>query len=239
MIDIPPISKLWTPPRPAIIRAHDLLTPKLGAFVPGFLAAKIDVPLDIVFVDSKTGTTVSITPPQSVLANDLLFIFNLAGNASGTLITAVTPSGFTNITNRLGSSGNVVRRGMSHFKIAAGGETSWTGMTATAQWWTCLQFRPTKAPSSVDTSSWNSASTTNPSNASLPSGAAPYIAFGIDTHTSAPGQSWSGATEDGTVSVGDINLKYKVFSVGGSAITIDWTPTTVVHTQHYGRLDLS
>lgn len=242
MIDIPPTYVLWTPPKPAIIRASHLPEPadlRCGVFAPGFMGAKTDVPLSLSLVGSKTGTTVSITPPQSVLANDLLFIFNLGGNASGANITAVTPSGFTNITNKSTTSGNVVRRGMSHFKIAAGGETSWTGMSATARWWVCLQFRPTKALTAVDTSSWGSAVTANPSNASVPSGTAPYIAFGIDTHTSAPGQSWSGATEDDTVSVGDINLKYKIYNVGGAAITIDWTPTTVVHTQHWGRLDLS
>lgn len=86
-------------------------------------------------LSASDGTvTSSITVPAGVQQGDLLIVYNHAYNTTGTIPTAATPSGFTQVYNSslANASGSISARAISSYKLALGNEsgTSLTCMTA-------------------------------------------------------------------------------------------------------------
>jgi len=94
-------------------------------------AARVQRRLSIAFRSSASNVTTSLlTAPSDIVAGDLLIWYNNVANTSG-FPTAVTPTGFTLITN--GTAGTN-RRLITAYKVAVGGDASSTitGMSAGA-----------------------------------------------------------------------------------------------------------
>lgn len=81
-------------------------------------------------IGSATAATSAITLPSGIQQGDLIILLDFA--TSGSVPTAVTPTGFTNLQN---VSDGSVRRFMVSYKIADGTEssTSVTGMNGSSQ----------------------------------------------------------------------------------------------------------
>lgn len=137
------------------------------------------------FVDSSYSTvSTTITMPSSLLANDLAVMFDTQANSNTTVPTAVTPSGWTNISNNVtNSTTNGIRICVS-YKLLDGTEsgTSITGMTAGSLRGEkkIAVFRPNNPIASVSLSTINGQATLSaPTNQTLTmSGSTgPYIGF--------------------------------------------------------------
>lgn len=133
MIDFspPPKPKLWTFPRPAIIRAAELpRTPADGhglklllGSVPGFMPAPAPVPPleSFTFVDSGNTATSTGTIPAAAAVGDLCVCFN-AATQNNTLPTEVVPTDFEILANHVRDGANFRVRGLISAKILESGE---------------------------------------------------------------------------------------------------------------------
>lgn len=117
MIDQPPL--VWLPPKPAIIRPAPEI--KKASFLPGGFPggvvsgrqAQIET---IVLADSNTSVSQTITVPETVVAGDLLVLYDRP--ASSSTPSGSAPPGWTTIDNR--ASGNY--RMIFSYTIATGEE---------------------------------------------------------------------------------------------------------------------
>lgn len=118
----------------------------MPGFHPGFIAASN--PLTLAFIIATTAAggsgTSAVTGSASILAGDIL-IYEDYARTVGSIPTAVTPSGFTNVINATLAS---TTRLMISYKIATGAEASAaiTGMNGGQSNEKILQvFRPSRA----------------------------------------------------------------------------------------------
>ena len=106
MIDIVTAPPLWIPPRPAIIRASDLVPPAilqavvmpgmgagLGAMAPTVAAGTALTA--VTFRASSTSTSASITLPAGAADGDFCIIFEVIKGADGVAIGISAPSGWS------------------------------------------------------------------------------------------------------------------------------------------------
>lgn len=108
-------------------------------------------PIALTYVDAATSTSDVITAPGGIASGDLAIYIDHAQNSSGSP-TAVTPSGFTNFFNYVGSedSGSDTVRVMISYKVLAGSETTITGMNGTSEDNKCMfVYRPSSGISNV------------------------------------------------------------------------------------------
>lgn len=150
-IDLPPKPELWLPPKPAIIRsvsAEDAALVRAarrehtreGNFLPGWFpagAAGISGGPSVimtVLTQTTTSTANTIIAPASIIAGDLLMLFDWATGGSGGAPTSVYPSTFTGIQTNATTEGGADRRGNMSYKVAAGteGGTTITGMNGSS-----------------------------------------------------------------------------------------------------------
>lgn len=102
------------------------------------------------YVTSSTSTTGSVTAPASIENGDLLILFDSSRASSG-FPTAVTPTGFTNLSS---VAGNANGRNMLSYKIADGTEdsASITGMDSTEDRKCLVQYRGSRPISNLTAS---------------------------------------------------------------------------------------
>lgn len=119
MIDIGPPPKLWTPPRPAIIRSAADIADRATFPFPTFAPRVKRFPVvQGVSGSTGSGSSISVALPSGVAAKDLLVIFHVvSGNR-----TISIPAGWSGFVDN--SSGSVGMGVAVFSKVAAGGETS-------------------------------------------------------------------------------------------------------------------
>lgn len=179
---------LWLPPKPAIIRPAEAdmrrdwrrKPAKEANFAPGWFPAGAIAPVvrQLSFIASTTANATSIALPASIQAGDLLIYGDIARDSSPP--SAVTPTGFTNMTNE----GAFSTRLMTHYRFADGTESGLTrtGMTGTTSRNAkiVLQFRANQALSGVSPQSLGDEVTNgNPNQQTITAsgGTAPVVLF--------------------------------------------------------------
>lgn len=142
--------------------------------LPGMASALLMTEVEALRFDllaSSTGSGATITIPGSIAAGDLCIIWNrardtdAAGSGASGSVAAVTPSGFTNLSNDgAGVFEGIGLRLMMHAKKLLGSETTVTGMNDNDEQWAVAVFRPNKAWTSFAyTESGAHAGASNPS----------------------------------------------------------------------------
>lgn len=97
------------------------------------------------FISTTISTTNTITIPNFTVANDIAFLFDSASNASTTIPTSVTPSGWTSILSSSVSSTSSGRTNVSYKQLVAGdANTSITGMNGGTNRKILIIVRPTQ-----------------------------------------------------------------------------------------------
>lgn len=170
-------------------------------------------------------------PASGIEAGDLLMLFQIAVTVPAANITAVTPTGWTNLADsgRLDAS-SAAHRLMVDYKIATGSEdgTTITGMAGSATDRKIVaQFRGNTAIAAISIHDLETEVTANNPSAktnNAGSGVVPLIAFGnyfanvaVDPRTFSP-------AEDGELAVTGSSIfyvKYKIYNSSPSNHTID------------------
>ncbi len=159
MFDVGPPPKLWLPPKPAIIRPGKELVKAnfLPGMSPGFIALAPD--LGILSLHSATSNFLSSTidVPATVVAGDLLVLYDMGASNVVTAPTDVTPTGFTQIGTVTDTGGGVrgYRCNLS-YKLAVGGEASstLTGLNSSTEHKVLFVFRGSRVITAVSVSDY-------------------------------------------------------------------------------------
>ncbi len=238
---------LWLPPKPAIIRPaeadlrRDWRRPhaKEANFAPGWFPAGAmgGVPLTLAGQASAnaqgtSGTAATIACP-TVIAGDLIVLYNIVENGDGVTPTAVAPSGFT--TARNDSVNPPGGRALCWYKIAAGTESgsTLTGMVSSADPLPTVNailvatFRGSRPIASVSLqSAAGQATQSNPSAQVVTSGSgvAPLIVIAAATGTAnLTGFSFSPSSDGNTTTSGSIStLQWKIYNSSPVDVTVDF-----------------
>lgn len=161
MFDAAPPPKLWTPPKPAIIRARGAalyrLAPegKRAVFPIPFFCPSSGKPLAIAAYNTSTsgsGTSHSVSLPAGIAANDILLLFF---SKDGTNNNVTTPSGWSLLFTD-SQSGGSGRRSYGFWKVATGSEGSTVSVTSSGN---IIAAHSTMRIEGADTSSAPEAST--------------------------------------------------------------------------------
>jgi hypothetical protein len=115
-LDLPPLQKLWLPPKPAIIRAWKREELKLGSFLPGMFpgGAAVARLTQLSILATGSATTNPVTVSASVEAGDLMIVAGFVDGAGASI-----PTGFS--VASLSTNTATQKSGLT-YKIAVGGE---------------------------------------------------------------------------------------------------------------------
>lgn len=202
----------------------------LPGMYPGAVTGGVDA-MEVSFIDSANSNVATITAPATIVAGDLLILFQ-SSTSSGSPPTAVTPSGWTNLVNDSLDYGVAGDRVMVDYKIAAGTEdgSTITGMDGSLDdRKVMLQFRgdPVIASVSLQDLAIEFANAGDPAgqtcNAS--GGVVPLIVFGLWSNAggSIDPRSFSPAA-DGEVAVSGSTafyVKYKIYNSSPANVSVD------------------
>lgn len=232
----------WLPPKPAIIRPapadlHRFGEPKKANLLPGWFpaAAFSGAPLTLSFVASAIGDEDSVVAPATVLAGDVIVVFNCLRDNLGTIPTTAVPSGFTSAVNT-SAGGALSARAICSYKIAVGNEdgTTLNGMSIGAgeigdpSGVLLLMFRGSRPVTGVTVGSANGTIVSgNPAGQTVTAsgGAAPLIVLGaymannvIDNTTFTPTGDSSGQV---TFANQHMEFNYGIFNTSPQNVSVD------------------
>lgn len=169
-----------------------------------------------------TSTAATITAPSDIVAGDLLVLWDAPINSAGTP-TAVTPAGFTQITNITAT----LIRGIASYKIANGSEASASisGMNGTSANRKILYTFRGNVPITTATLLGLTAEGTDGNPAaqvcSAGSGTPPLVVLGCYYGTpSLSGASFTPA-EDASTTTGARQVSYKIYNSAPADTTVD------------------
>jgi len=188
--------------------------------------------ISLTYVDAATSTSSSLTAPGGIASGDLAIYMDLAWIADGSIPTAVTPSGFTNVLNKgvaLGGGSSAPEiRCMVSYKILSGSETTITGMNDANENKAMLVYRPSRAITTVTPlagASWGQEIVRgNPSSQSktLASLDVPLVYLGISYGFDSVGAFTTASPAfDATHSVGQSVFGRKLYNTAPQNHTID------------------
>jgi hypothetical protein len=152
------------------------------------------------FVGITTANATTTVTVPTLVAGDIIIIFDRTRNGNTVIPTAVTPSGYTNIYNFGAASATIGYRVMIHWKTAVSGDSgaTVTGVNAAASNKIALVYRFNQALTTATYTSTGAQATDNaPTNQSLnlASVTGPYVAIshyggtGSPTHTPTAGMT--------------------------------------------------
>lgn len=203
------------------------------------------IPPTLAFRSSTTSTSTLINKPAGAIAGDVLIIANVGYNsASSVPPVAVTPLGFTVLTNDNRTNGTLAIRVMLSWKILDGSEaSSFTGMSAASNSIVCMCFSGGVATISPSTGLSEIALSTTPSNQLIASSASPnpVIAIAIVGGSTSGGQSGTMTPSAGgsITSLGRLGCYYKIYNSSPSDITAASTQTGTLRCLQSGYLSAS
>lgn len=182
--------------------------------------------LTFTFLASATASAPSITIPAAAIAGDYAILFDFTKQNSGS-VSAVTPTGWTNLKNDSVVSTDGYRAMVSHRILTGGGSV--TGMNDTSNRKALLVFRPTVAIAALTPSSWNGEATTgNPTSQTVSASGVttPLIVFALAACSSGTAASFSTETPSMTnltLGGGGISIRvgYTVYNSSPSDQSID------------------
>ena len=184
--------------------------------------------LGLAVAASSTSLAQTITAPNGIQAGDLLVLTQYAATAGGPAPTAVTPTGFTNISSAA-DNGNQAR-GMIDYKIATGSEggasiTGMNGSTDNAK--VLVVYRKTPpivavTPTDIATEHTTGNPVSQTANAS--GGAAPLVVIAafasngfVDPRTFSPAADGSVVSSNGV----EIWQAWKIYNAEPADVTVD------------------
>lgn len=192
------------------------------------LSGTRQIRLSIIATDGVVAS--SITAPSSIQKGDLLVTYNHSYNASSTIPTAATPSGFTQIHNSSLSTASKSARAISAYKVADGteGGTTLTGMGGAVPVLYILVFRTNSASPAATllyTGNGGGANMTNanPTDYTLTLSARtkPLVAIGVYYNETAAQISFS-PTPDNQIPATDSNYRvaWKIYNSSPANVTV-------------------
>jgi hypothetical protein len=178
----------------------------------------------ITFFASATSTAATINFPASIIAGDLIVLYDHALGGA-TPVASVTPSGFTVLTDLAAAS--LTRRHMVSYKLATGSESgALTGMNgASSNRKVMLVFRGDVAAQVLNVSVPNEEYTDNnptPQVVDADAGTPPLVVLAcFGGSTAIVGETFTPA-EDGEVTSADLSIvQYKIYDSAPADTTVD------------------
>lgn len=221
----------------------------LPGWHPGFFAAGADQAANVVFVDSATSSTSTITAPADIQAGDLLVIASTASDDDGSPPSLVTPAGFTLATDETASFGSKASFRLTvHYKEAVGteGGVAFNVMSSSDPYYNPDQnalmgvWRRTPAATTITLQDAENTSGGGVGTITASGGVTPLVAIAVGSQAVAaagdPAVTMT-PTRDGTIdnmsADNQIRLAYKVYNDMPANITLTDAISFFIHTMYF------